>query len=62
MKWKGYSAKHKTWELINNIPDSIVTKFELDSTKKAAEPPKKPRLRDRSSIKAKSVPEYLSND
>ena len=20
VKWKGYSAKHNTWELINNIP------------------------------------------
>ena len=62
VKWKGYSTKHNTWELINNIPDSIVTKFELDSTKKATEPPKRPGLRDRSSIKAKSLPEYLSND
>lgn len=62
VKWKGYSAKHNTWELINNIPESIVTKFELDATKKAAEPPKRPGLRDRSTIKAKSLPEYLSND
>ena len=62
VKWKGYLAKHNTWELINNIPDSIVTKFELDSTKKVAELPKRPGLRDRSSIKAKPLPEYLSND
>ena len=62
VKWKGYSTKHNTWELINNIPDSIVTKFELDSTKKATEPPNRPGLRDRSTIKAKSLPDYLSND
>jgi len=62
VKWKGYSTKHNTWELISNIPDSIVTKFELDNTKKTAEPPKRSGLRDRSTIKTKSLPEYLSND
>lgn len=40
VKWKGYSTKHNTWELISNIPDSIITKFELDSIKKVTEPPK----------------------
>ena len=62
VKWKGYSTKHNTWELISNIPDSIITKFELHSTKKTTEPPKRPGLRDRNTIKAKSQPEYLSND
>ena len=63
VKWKGYSMKHNTWELISNIPDNInLTKFELDSTKKVIEPPKTPGLRDCSAIKAKSLPEYLSNN
>ena len=30
IKWKGYSAKHNTWELITNIPDDILSKFEQD--------------------------------
>ena len=34
VKWKGYSIKHNTWELISNIPDHILTKFELHSSKK----------------------------
>lgn len=62
VKWKGYSTKHNTWELINNIPDSIITKFELDRIKKATEPPKRLGLRDRSCIKVISLPGYLSND
>ena len=31
VKWRGYSAKCNTWELISNIPEAIIDKFELDS-------------------------------
>jgi len=59
VKWKGYSEKHNTWELLSNIPDKIVNKFDLEyANKKVVEPPRRSGLRDRSEIKAKHLPEY----
>ena len=58
-----YSDKHNTWELLSNIPDGIINKFELDKIKKGqTETPRRPGLRDRGEIKAKHLPEFLSND
>ena len=31
VKWKGYSSKHNTWELITNIPDDLFCDFEVHS-------------------------------
>ena len=40
VKWRGYSTKHNTWELISNIPEANIDKFELDShAQKVLQPP-----------------------
>ena len=48
VKWKGYSTKHNTWELISNIPDAIVDEFERDQQILAlTHAPIRPGLRDK---------------
>ena len=61
VKWRGYSEKHNTWELIANIPDMMITQFELDNaTLTSAETPRT-GLRDRRTIKPKFDPNFISS-
>ena len=63
VKWKGYSAKHNTWELISNIPEAIIDKFELDNRfQKITQPPARSGLRDRETLKAKCNKDFISNN
>lgn len=63
VKWKGYSEKHNTWELINNIPEAIIDKFELQNHfPKITQPSARSGLRDRETIKAKYHKDFISND
>jgi len=58
-KW--YSAKRDTWELITNIPDAVLNKFEQEKqTQALTHPPARPGLCDRQSIKPKD-PNFISN-
>ena len=62
VKWKGYSAKHNTWELISNIPDAIIDEFERDQqTLALTHAPTRPGLRDRQTIKPKCNPNFILN-
>ena len=47
VKWKGYSEKHNTWELITNIPDTVIMQFELDNATLTLEETSRSGLRDR---------------
>ena len=63
VKWKGYSAKHNTWELISNIPEAVIEKFELDNrSQKITQPPARSGLRNRETIKAKCNKDFISNN
>ena len=53
VKWKGYSEKHNTWELITNIPDTMIMQFELDNATLSLEETSRSGLRDRLTIKPK---------
>jgi len=57
VKWKGYSAKHNTWELITNIPDAVLNKFEQEKQDFSA----RSGLCDRQTIKSKYNPNFISN-
>ena len=62
VKWKGYSAKHNTWELITNIPDAVINEFEHDEqTLSLTHAPTRPGLRDRRNIRPKFNPNFISN-
>ena len=62
VKWRGYSAKHNTWELITNIPDAAVNKFEQDRrTPAVIHAPARSGLRNRQTIKQKLHPDFISN-
>jgi len=47
VKRKGYSDKHNAWELITNIPDDTLTKFERANTSVSS----REGLRDRQTIR-----------
>ena len=64
VKWKGYSSKHNTWELITNIPDDLLRDFEVPSIMPSATAESAPSvygLRDRQSIKPRYNPGYISS-
>ena len=61
VKWKGYSEKHNTWELITNIPDTMITQFELDNATLTLEEISRSGLRDRRTIKPKFDPNFISS-
>ena len=62
VKWKGYSAKHNTWELITNIPDAVLNKFEQEKqTPASINPPTRSGLHDRQTIKPKYHPNFILN-
>ena len=61
VKWKGYSEKHNTWELITNIPDTMITQFELDNATLTLEETSRSGLRDRRTIKPKFDPNFISS-
>ena len=62
VKWRGYSAKHNTWELITNIPDAAVNKFEQDRrTPAVIHAPARSGLRNRQTIKQKLHSDFISN-
>ena len=59
VKWQGYSAKHNTWELITNVPDAVLHKFEQDKlTSATTHAPTRAGLRDRQTIKPNYKPDY----
>lgn len=62
VKWKGYSTKHNTWELISNIPDDILQKYEKEQMTMAHTNAASNRLglRDRSSLKSTYNPDFIS--
>ena len=63
MKWKGYSPKHNTWELVTNIPDDILTKFDQERHIPAStHVPARAGLIDRHSMKAKCHQNFILND
>ena len=53
LEWKCYSEKHNTWELITNIPDTMIMQFELDNATLSLEETSRSGLRDRLTIKPK---------
>ena len=62
VKWKGYSAKHNTWELISNIPADILDKFEQDRVSSAnTSTPIRPGLRDRQTIKPRYDKNFITS-
>ena len=60
VKWKGYSAKQNTWELITNIPDAAINEFKHDQQILfLTHAPTTPGLRDR--LRPKFNPNFISN-
>ena len=60
VKWKGYSAKHNTWELLTNMPDDILSSFELNQqTPSVSHAPVRSRLHDRQAIKPRYNPNFI---
>ena len=62
VKWKGYSSKHNTWELITNIPDKLLQEFEVrnlapSSTGQTGQY----QLRDRQTIRPRMNPDYITS-
>jgi len=61
VKWKGYSERHNTWELITNIPEDTVTDFEHASSVTSTVPCRE-GLRDKQTIKRPYDPNFISNN
>jgi len=61
VKWKGYSERHNTWELITNIPEDTLTDFERASSVTSTVPYRE-GLRDRQTIKRPYDPNFISNN
>lgn len=68
VKWKNYSEKHNTWELITNIPENLLRDFEVRSmpshssssaTENSSTTGTSYQLRDRQAIRPNFNPDYI---
>ena len=61
IKWLGYSSKENTWELPSNIPADMLDQYERSILDPHSTEPRRAGLRDRSTIKSTSKPDFILN-
>ena len=65
VKWIGYSSTENTWELLTNIPDTILETYEQSLLSKASTSSntdvRRSGLRDRATRKATNRPDFIVN-
>ena len=61
VKWLGYSSTENSWELPSNIPSSILDAYEQSILNTSSREPRRQGLRDRSTRKVLSKPDFIVN-
>lgn len=64
VKWQGYTSQENTWELLSNIPGSILESYEsklLGSSTSSDRTPRRSGLRDKSTRKILHKSDYIVN-